>query len=331
MFHPPVPWHNSSMSKSSNLEQIIAQLAALRSNPTAPDAKELLTRGLESKIGYVVERAATVAGELKIDVTPALVRAFDRLMVSADQACGGKTAIAKTLYELGAETPEVFLAGVKHVQNEPGFGGSVDVAAGLRGVSALGLVRIAHREAMLHVADLLADPQPQARVVAARACAYSERDEAALLLRLKIQIGDKEPDVIAECVTAIMKLAPQKSIPLVAERLDDRDEMVRESAALALGESRRREAFDALKHNVERRVNPERRRPMLLGIAVCRLPDSIPYLLSLLADADVGTAMYVLEALKIYQSDQKIRAEVEQVLAKRNDPTLQRAAQAIYR
>jgi HEAT repeat protein len=318
------------MSRSSAVEQMISQLASVRANPSAPDAKEIIARALESKVGYVAERAAAIAGELKLDVTPALVRAFDRFMRSSDQACGAKTAIAKSLYELGSETPEVFLAGVRHVQHEPGFGGPVDVAAALRGVCALGLVRIAHRDAMLYVTDLLADPQPQARIVAARACAYSERDEAALLLRLKIRHGDREPEVIAECITAIMKLSPQKSLELVGECLDERDEMIRESAALALGESRRREAFELLRDKAKHTPSLEKRRHLLLAIAICRLPEAIAYLLSLVAEEDVASALAAVEALKIYRSDEKIQSAIKQAAQKRGDQSLQREVDKMF-
>ena len=319
------------MSKSSAVEQMISQLAAVRANPSAPGAKETITRALENKIGYIAERAATIAGELKLDVTPALVRAFDRFMRSTDQACGAKTAIAKALYELGSETPEIFIAGVKHIQQEPGFGGQVDVAAALRGVCALGLVRIAHRDAMLYVTDLLADPEPQARIVAARACAYSERDEAALLLRLKIRHGDREPEVLAECITAIMRLSPLKSMELVGECLDDPDEMIRDSAALALGESRRREALELLRDKSQHTSSTENRRPLMLAIAICRLPEAINYLISVIENETVATALAALEALKIYRSDENIRTAITQAIAKRNEPALKRAADEVLR
>src|SRR5205823_1584216 len=160
---------------------------------------------------------------------------------------------------------DVFLIGIHHVQMEPVWGASKDAAAELRGICALGLVRIAHRDSLLHVTDLLTDPEPQARIIAARALAYSGHDSAALPLRVKLRSGDREPEVTSECITALMKLAPQKSIELVAEFLEDPDEMIREAAALALGESRRREAFDILQDHVEHNPDPERRRPLLLA------------------------------------------------------------------
>src|SRR5205085_624790 len=122
-----------------------------------------------------------------------------------------------------------------------------DTAVELRGTCALGLVRIGHRETMTELVRLLVDPSPVARVAAIRAIAYSERDEGALLLRLKALTGDREPEVTAECFTALAKLAPEKSIPFIGEFLAAAEDVIAESAALALGETRRREAFDLLR------------------------------------------------------------------------------------
>jgi HEAT repeat protein len=320
------------MSKSTALDQMLSKLASIRANPGAPGAVDDLTRALESKTNLIAERAAKIISEHKLaQFSVPLERAFERfLSPGADKGCGAKTAIATTLYESGAVAPDVFLAGIHHIQMEPAWGGSQDVAAELRGVCALGLVRIAHRDALLHVTDLLTDLQPQARIIAARALAYSGRDEAALPLRVKIRSGDREAEVTAECITALMKLAPQKSLDLVAEYLDDPDEMIRESAALALGESRRREAFDVLRDQVERSVDPELRRPLLLAIAVSRLPEAIKYLTDSLAAWDAETAKHALAALHIYRHDDSIRNAVGEAISKRKEASVKKKYEELF-
>ncbi|HWE95947.1 MAG TPA: HEAT repeat domain-containing protein [Tepidisphaeraceae bacterium] len=320
------------MPKSQSIESALSKLTTLRAAPNSPEAKAELAKALDGKSNLLAERAAKIVGEFKLaDLVPNLARAFDRFMGSTgDKGCVAKAAIANALYEIGAETPEVFLTGVRHMQREAAWGGSVDVAAELRGVCALGLVRIAHREAMLHLTDLLTDTEPQARIMAARALAYSSRDEGALLLRLKLRLGDKEPEVICESLTALMKLSPQKQIPFVAEFLENPDEGIRESAALALGESRRREAFEALREQVEHHKNPEHRRPMLLAIAVTRLPEAMAYLLSQVAQADVGTGLYTLEALRIYRHDETLRTSIHNTIEKRGDSTLRNQFKALF-
>jgi hypothetical protein len=39
-------------------------------------------------------------------------------------------------------------------------------------------------------------------------------------LRLKVKIGDGDPQVLSECFMGLLKLAPTQSLPLVAEFLD---------------------------------------------------------------------------------------------------------------
>ena len=318
--------------KSISIDQMLAKLSSLKTEANAPDAIEQLSQALGHKTNLIVERAAKIAGELKLaQLAPALIRAFDRFLPpGTDKGCPAKTAIATTLYELGADAADVFLVGVKHVQMEPVWGGSRDVAAELRGICALGLVRMAHRDALLNAADLLTDPEPQARIIAARALAYSGHDSAALPLRVKIRTGDREAEVTAECITALMKLAPQKSIELVADFLDDADEMIREAAALALGESRRREAFDILKDHVERTPDAERRRALLLAIAVSRLQEGIKYLVDLLERADVETAKNVLEAVQIYKHDDAIRTSIQNTIDGRKEPSLKRKFEELF-
>ncbi len=67
------------------------------------------------------------------------------------------------------------------------------------------------------------------------------------MLRLKVQIGDAEPQVIGECFGALLAIAAEYSLPFVAAYLHGKDEELQEYAALALGESRRPEALQLLR------------------------------------------------------------------------------------
>ena len=49
----------------------------------------------------------------------------------------------------------------------------MDTAAELRGVCALGLVRMGYRDVLVELADLLMDPEAQARMMAARSLAHA--------------------------------------------------------------------------------------------------------------------------------------------------------------
>src|SRR5207237_5519130 len=170
-----------------------------------------------------------------------LTKAFDRFMVdpaTIDKGCSAKTSIAKALYELEARAETVFLTGIHHRQLEGVWGGSSDTAAELRGLCGLGLVRCNYRDVMIELGDLLMDPEPSCRIMAARAIAYSENDAGLPLLRMKVLGGDQNSDVIGECFTALLRLSPRKNVEFVARYMDDDDEDLRQLAILALGESR---------------------------------------------------------------------------------------------
>src|SRR6185436_13465161 len=186
------------MSKNRSVEATLASLAALRGMGSAAIAAEV-DMHLASRTNLVAAKAADLAREAGLKLLqPQLVEAFGRFMdkpAATDKGCHAKQAIAFALYELacvGSEVQEVFLAGIRHVQMEPAWGGSSDTAAELRGTCALGLVRMAYRDVMNELVDLLMDSSHQARIMAARAIAYAGRDEGALLLRMKILAGDRD-------------------------------------------------------------------------------------------------------------------------------------------
>jgi hypothetical protein len=316
------------MPKSSPVDDLYARLKILRASDLASiAAKELVRRGIESKARIVAAKAAELAREggmkeLTDALTGAMARFFDKPKTS-DKGCLAKTAIASALYEFGADAArEMFLRGVRHVQMEPSFGRSIDTAAELRGACALGLVRIGYRDVMIELVDLLADNEPQTRIAAARAIAYAGRDEGALLLRLKIHHGDREPEVIGECLAALVRLAPAKSVEFVARFLHAADPNVAEAAALALGESRQRPALEALRQRASRTLDPRMRRAMFLGIAMLRLPESFEHLLSLIGSAEVGAVNDVIDALAIYRHDDPARARIASAVDARDSQAL---------
>ncbi len=164
------------MGRSRSLDDRLADLSALRSDPMSEQTLAALRRALGSKVNHVAGRAAEIAGEFQLfELVPDLVQAFDRFMnnpTKTDPGCAAKTAIVDALYRMEAYQPDVYLQGIGHVQMEPVWGGREDTAAKLRGLSALGLVRINYPNVMLQLAQLLADSEADARISAARAIGY---------------------------------------------------------------------------------------------------------------------------------------------------------------
>ena len=219
------------------LEQQLAELNALRDEPDTPEARAALAKALDATRAPLVAAAANVIGEAELTgFAPALGAAFARFLelpAKSDAGCVVKTSCARALYRLGERATEVFLRGIAHVQMEPVWGGQQDTAIELRGTSALGLVRAGYPDALVELADLLADKEPMARVAAAQAIAYSERQDIGVpLLRMKARLGDDDPRVTAACFSALFSLSPELSLPYVASFLDADKLEVQEAALI---------------------------------------------------------------------------------------------------
>jgi HEAT repeat protein len=302
------------MPKPQKLEAVQAQLNQIRAEPTAPGASTALSQILNGKHAVAIAQAARIIREAELrELLPDLVKTFERLIQnpSADPNCLGKKAIADALYRLEYSEEQPFLQGIHHVQMEPVWGGQVDTAPGLRNVCALGLVRMHYSDVMLELADLLADPELEARVGAVRAVAYSENPQAVPLLRLKLRLGD-DPAVLSECFAALLRLAPASSLPLVTSFLSHANDQVQEMAALALGESHLAEALPSLKHWWQRSRNLELRQTGLLAIAMLRHDEAIDFLLSIIATANLQDYEAAMAALQIYQDDRDLANRIQQ-------------------
>ena len=119
--------------------------------------------------------------------------------------------------------PDVFQKAARHVQLEPVWGGTEDTAAPLRAAALLALARIDVDDLLPLLVDALVDPQKDVRIAAAQALGYHGTEAAGLLLRLKVRLGDREPDVLSECLCGLLACAPKENLPLVAGYLDRDD------------------------------------------------------------------------------------------------------------
>ena len=198
-------------------------MAALRSEPPSPAGRAEAAKYLNSKMNLVAAKAARIAGEwLAAELTPQLVEAFDRFMLkpeTSDKRCAAKIEILKALCKLEYPSPSIFRRSLRHVQMEPTWGGSVDTAAAVRALGAMGLAQTDYPEALEEIVPLLIDAERDARIGALRAIAASGLPGGALLLRLKALSGD-EPEVLGECFAALLRAAPSQSLEFVAKFLD---------------------------------------------------------------------------------------------------------------
>lgn len=308
------------MAKSRKLEELQARLNEIRTEPTTEPAIATLRQVLTGKYAIAIAQAARIARDANLrQLTPELVAAFDTLMqnpATTDPNCIGKKAIADVLYRWEYPEAALFLQGIHHVQMEPVWGGQTDTAPGLRGICALALVRINYADVMTELADLLADPESEARIGAVRAIAYTEDPQAMPLLRLKVQV-EEEPAVLSECFAALLRITPTQALSLVAKFLDHANVQVSEMAALALGESRLPSALSILQTWWKRTRNPELRQTGLLAIAMLRQDEAIEFLLSLVATGNSQDSEAAVVALRIYQDDRDLAARIEQQIRQR--------------
>jgi hypothetical protein len=317
------------MPKSKKLEAEQALLQSLRADPVggAQELAQLLT----SRQSLVVAPTAKLIGESELmALAPDLEAAFGRLMAqpaSADPGCLAKFRIAEALYRLEASAEAVFLAGIRHVQPEPVWGGQQDTAGNLRGVCALGLVRMHYSGVMVELADLLADPESSVRAAAARALAYADRPDSLSLLRFKAHIGDEESAVMGDVFSGLLQLDRVNSPAFVARWLAEG--ALGEQAALALGESKLAEALPLLQAWWQRSTNPESRQSAMLSIAMLRADRALDWLIDQVQTGAVPDAKAAIVALSLYQSDGRLWQRVEGVVADRGDGAIAMALRQV--
>jgi HEAT repeat protein len=316
------------LKKPDPVEQALDRLAVLKNEAVGPSVVTELKTFLKNRSNLVVARAAKTIGQIHAtELAPELVAAFHRLMENPsklDKGCAAAMEIVSALYELDYVEPEIYLLGIHHVQMEGSFGPPVDAAAKLRGISALGLARTRHPAALDEIVSLLVDEWPEARIGAVRALATNGGSAGALLLKFKILTGEKDPDVLVECLSGLLAAA-ERSLPFVGSLMDSGDTNLAEAALLALGSSRLPGALSLLTSKWERAAAGPLRKIVLMAIAMVRSDAAIEFLLTLLAESTSAIAKDVIAALALFRDNERVRGQVESVVTRRNEKSVDEA------
>lgn len=315
------------------MERVVA-LDQLLDDPNSKTSRKRLKDALSKKTALVVARAAEIVLELeRRELVSDLKAAFFRLLAAgwkADRGCRAKEAIVKTLDGLDSREHDVFLAGARYAQLEPAWGEPVDTAVGLRGTCAVALVNSRYHEATNVLAVLLADPEYPVRISAAAALGASGQGSAIPLLRYKTIVGDEESAVCSEVLGALLHLEGDSGVDFVARLLGSSNEVVAETAALALGQSRLEAGQDALKQWAESsEPGAKIRKIAYLAIGISRTPSSREYLLGLIMAAEPEDAALAIEALAIYRHDRTLVKQIHKAVRQRNDPWLTQRVTAL--
>ena len=251
----------------------------------------MIEESLSSRSALVVAKAAQLAARHRLEtLKEPLARAFERFLQagpSADKGCEAKSALAEALCELEANEEELFLRGLRLVQELPAFGGSMDVAAKVRGLSAISLVRCYRRQVLNDLAEVLCDPEPVARSLAVRAVVENGEWQGGALLKLLLLSGEEVPDVVLEAIAGLFALTPGSAVDFLKRHFlgSSRDPQW-PMAVLALGESRLNEALEVLLELYPRQAYSADRKSILEAIALSRLPKGLEFLLGLVEQGE---------------------------------------------
>jgi len=267
-----------------------AELAAINATANlAPDeALPILRKALTHRSNLIVSRAAKHAATLNLTVlTPDLAAAFNRFMedsVKSDPQCWAKNELSKTLAQFEYQDPDIFLAGLKHHQYEPSWSGPSDSAGALRGTCAPALVQcreLSSDRLLRHLTPLFADKDLPVRVNGARAIEQVGSDSAALLLRLRAELGSDEPELLGACLGGVLRLDGEPALPWVAAFLAEQDDLAAE-AAFVLAENRSPAAIPYLQRAYTTAREPAFRNAILAALASTRLAEATAWLLQLI-------------------------------------------------
>jgi len=317
-------------------ENVDEELAALDELPDERAAKiATLQRALTGHYRIAAKAARSAEDALLYELVPALKSAYARFLVKPlkqDPNCYAKRALARALVALDCHDVDFLLGGLRYQQLEPVWGGTADTAVDVRASCAMGLVASGYPRALVELTALLNDADAGARLGGVRAIACGNPREAELLLRAKALGGDAEPQIVGECFTGLLAVAPEESIPFVAGYLAHADGALRELAALALGESKLDGALRPLKDAWgEVLVGEEFRHALLRAAAAHRSEAAFDWLLEIVVDARGPIAAAVIEALAPYKHNAKLMQRLESALTVRGDKALLERLAALTR
>jgi len=316
------------MAKQS-FDEKLARLKKLEEGPISDNAIREIRQALSGASSVLAARAARAVAKLgSLDLAPDLMAVFNRCLqnpVKTDPGCRAKIAAVEALNALDCPEADIFLRGIHHIQMEPSYGPPVDTADYLRAACAFGLYRIGHPGLLCEMVSLLVDREPVARCAAIKVLTELGRESSEMLLRLKVLQGDKEPKVLGDCFNALMAIAPARSLQFVAQFLPADDTAVAEEAALAIGNSRLKDAYVLLHDFLERSVQPIFKRTLFLAIALTRCEEAFLLLLGIVRDENPDNAAAAVQALSIYSNNPERREQIREASYLRNDHAIAEA------
>jgi HEAT repeat protein len=317
--------------RSPDRELETLEQALTGSDPQATFAA--LAAALESAQALVVKRAAEAVRTRGLaELAPGLGAAFSRFLVDpvqSDPGCHAKLAVLEALDFLESHEEGPFLLGARHIQLEPSWGPPIDTAVGVRARSIVALARLGYADLGLHAAELLNDKESPVRQAAAEALGHRGAREGAALLVYKLRLGDADPMVMLAVMNALLALAHDWALPVLAAQLQGSDAGARELAAIALGQSRRAEALSLLVAELERCVRAQEREPLWRALGLHRSEGALARLLEGVAHGGAADARAALTALAVRRFEPGIPERARKAAAQNEKVDLRKELEAL--
>ncbi len=309
-----------------------------------PERQALLLEALGDKSPYVAALAAEQLGSGADDhAALQMTETFGALCadgIKLDPGCHIRANIAFALGRLEYRpASEMLRLGIKLTQIEPVGGVPFDTAAFLRGNCALALAQVRDPECVRDIALLLFDRsgfafarapidpkiKMEPRKAAARALSLSGNIQARLPLTLKLAHPEnEEPEVLQECMTALVELEDPYALEVLEPYLKHSDRRLAAFAALMIAQTQSQEAASLLARVIPD-FSGDTLKAVVLALATVRAPEAYDLLHKLALSDREAVRLAVLDALP---PDAASQALLKTLAAKDPSPKVKAAAKA---
>ena len=202
------------MAARLSLDDKLAAIRKLRGQPISAEHHAALRKYIGDRSNLVVAAAAAIAGESAIiELAADLEASFDRFLgdpLKDDKLCRAKIAIVQALDKMEYQKAEIFRESGDRRAARAGLGRDRRTPPRPRAASLVAMARIEGRGALPMLVDAMTDPAKDVRIASAVALGAVGTEAAGLLLRLKIRLGDRDPEVLSECLSGLLAVDPKE-------------------------------------------------------------------------------------------------------------------------
>ena len=257
------------------------------------DAQHLLVAVLKDRSSYVATIAAEKLAECaEAPLLPALLTHFDYLCVEGTKRDPGCHVRSKLAYAFGRlevmSAVEALRIGIKTVQMEPVGGVPTDTAIHLRANCALALAQLRDPRALRDISILLFDEgnpnytaasnalyvTVKSRKAAAQALSRLGNPAGVVPLAIKLAYPRSEtPEVLQECMSAVVDLEDDDALELLKPYLSHRDQHLTAFAALMIARTRDPQALPLILQTLDR-LTGDPLQATILGLSTIRTDEA---------------------------------------------------------